>query len=745
MAAHNQEGTSRMKDTISVFSGIKPKPLSSIPWMKALENIKSDRYKQYITKARKIENLDDYREFKKKLPSVTFCGEFKDNRQMDKVVSATGFIIPDIDHLADVEPVFRLLEQDKNIWFAFRSPSGDGIKCGIRCQNIASDDDIKSVYTSVARYFSDIYGIKIDPACKDISRLTFLSWDPDMFINPNPQYFDPLKWLKPREAPTYIPPPPSTDNGWKDRYGLKVIESCCNEIRNSPRGEQHYTRLKKARLIGGFIGEYISEDFALSELEKAVIDSGARDVKSAMKTILDGIEYGKGSPIVVPEIDNCNKKQDIEYYFDIDEVTKSIQSNQSNHGIQEYAEVNGGNQDCRQEAPEEQTKPPYNLAASIREYIINSTGSFTVDQIDREFCLTTRKEKVNRSKALSIYKELELIKADRRFKGKYHIIDSQIDFIDLNAADETPFPILLPFNLHSYVKIPRKAIIIIAGTSNAGKTAIILNTLRINLTQKYKKMYLMSEMGSGEYKSRIMSFGMPISEWKDVKAASKSYDFDGAIQGHNKDGLTCIDYLEEVDGEYFKIASSIRDIYDSLNNGVAIINIQKKTGSEFARGGEATKEKARLYLTLDFMLAKETSIICALRVSKIKEFKGKNLLDHEIHFELTQGAVITALNEWTPSRLINRNKCIAEYEGGSSPEAQAEEGYPFKTIDGPVVRIKSDQLQKWQETFPHINVDRECAMISEDSFNKPFLKYKSYFFQIPGILHKKNKQQAGDK
>ena len=41
--------------------------------------------------------------------------------------------------------------------------------------------------------------------------------------------------------------------------------------------------------------------------------------------------------------------------------------------------------------------------------------------------------------------------------------------------------------------------------------------------------------------------------------------------------MTCVDFLEDVGGDFFKIPSDIRAIYDSLGDGVAIIAIQKKT------------------------------------------------------------------------------------------------------------------------------------------------------------------------
>jgi len=333
-----------MNDIVSVFKNVHSPPIKTTDWKKVLGVIKSDKYKEAILEAQKVKSdIIKYREAKKKLPAVTFCGTFKDNREKGNIIDATGFIIPDLDHIKDVESVFSLLKQDENIWFAFRSPSGEGIKCGIRAKGIRTDEDIKRLYSSGEYYFKSVYNIEIDPACKDISRLTFISYDPNLFINPEPYYFDINKWAPSNKQPDYILPT-HRKNGWKEKYGLKVIESCCEEILKSQPGEQHHIRLKKSRLIGGFIGEFINEDFALVELEKAVKDSGAKNMAAAMKTVKDGLEYGKASPIQVKEHPTRPTKnvRGGEYYFDIEEV-ESL-GKQSKQAPQNSAEVS----DCKQ-------------------------------------------------------------------------------------------------------------------------------------------------------------------------------------------------------------------------------------------------------------------------------------------------------------------------------------------------------------------------------------------------------------
>jgi len=46
-----------------------------------------------------------------------------------------------------------------------------------------------------------------------------------------------------------------------------------------------------------------------------------------------------------------------------------------------------------------------------------------------------------------------------------------------------------------------------------------------------------------------------------------------------------------VDGEYFRIASDIRTIYDSLKDGVAVVAIQKHSEARVGRGGKGQQRK----------------------------------------------------------------------------------------------------------------------------------------------------------
>jgi len=286
--------------SISLFQGIDPKPIGTTTISAELGKIRSDKHPQrlLVESIRKETDQDKRNKLKKKLRAFTAGGVFS-YRENIKIISPTGFIVADLDHIPDVPGLMALLKDDPHILFCFQSPSGDGIKAGIRAQGIKDDADHKFLYAAVEHYFFEVYGIKIDSQCKDICRLTFTSFDPGAFINPDAEFFNIEEWTpkaEPDPAPIYKGDDQS--GGWQERYGRKVLETACKKIKQSAAGNQHGTRLGQSRLIGGFIASgFINEPEALTALENAVSASGAKNMKKSMQTIMDGIAYGKKSPL----------------------------------------------------------------------------------------------------------------------------------------------------------------------------------------------------------------------------------------------------------------------------------------------------------------------------------------------------------------------------------------------------------------------------------------------------------------
>jgi flagellar hook-basal body complex protein FliE len=208
-----------------------------------------------------------------------------------------------------------------------------------------------------------------------------------------------------------------------------------------------------------------------------------------------------------------------------------------------------------------------------------------------------------------------------------HFAKDNCNKIDwFNAKPDNVYQVIWPMGIHEWVNIFPKNIAVIGGASNAGKTAFLLNVAYDNRLKQPVK-YFSSEMGPEELRLRLQLFGHRLRDWECIEFLDRSSNFAPAI---DPDALNIIDYLEITDN-FYQIGGEIKQIFDRLRSGIAVIGIQKKAGTDYARGGEFTLEKARLYMALDYNVAKIV--------------KGKNWGIHgnpkdiEFHFNLNKGCM----------------------------------------------------------------------------------------------------------
>ena len=164
--------------------------------------------------------------------------------------------------------------------------------------------------------------------------------------------------------------------------------------------------------------------------------------------------------------------------------------------------------------------------------------------------------------------------------------------LDITGDGEPEIDVRLPFELHRWVKVLPRNIIIIAGVSNAGKTAFMLNTVQLN-QDRFPGVYFSSEMSEAELRERLNRFPSG-TKWK-WEFRERDYNFAEVIR---PDCINIIDWLE-INSEFYSIGELIKQIYSRLNNGVCFIAIQKGDSAQLGTGGQYSTHKARLYLSID--------------------------------------------------------------------------------------------------------------------------------------------------
>lgn len=153
-----------------------------------LSLIRDGHCKSQVLELRKLlesDKLKEYDKSKKALPAFTPSGVFADGRKLENLLQYNNCIILDIDKLEQdkLVQVKSLVCKCPYTYACFISPSNKGLKI-IVVSDVPSSDH-KKAFNLIKEYYERMLQIEIDKSGKDITRLCFMSWDPELFINPD--------------------------------------------------------------------------------------------------------------------------------------------------------------------------------------------------------------------------------------------------------------------------------------------------------------------------------------------------------------------------------------------------------------------------------------------------------------------------------------------------------------------------------------------------------------------------------
>jgi len=251
-----------------------------------LKQIQNCKIQKQINAIRGEKDVVKKRELKTNLPSICWSGTF--TKREDKYCTThSGMCVLDYDHLENVNTKKDEMKKYPFVFCSFISPSGDGLKVVVKIP--PEKEKHYGYYAGLVKMFPEL-----DPTSKNISRVCFASADKDIYINKGAieftEYIDPN--LELQKA--------NTLGGAKKAFNTDYAKAniSLNMIRNSLNGEKHGTLLKASKLMGGYIaGGVIEEDEAFRLLEIEIQKKEIDDFDGAKKTIQDGINYGKITPL----------------------------------------------------------------------------------------------------------------------------------------------------------------------------------------------------------------------------------------------------------------------------------------------------------------------------------------------------------------------------------------------------------------------------------------------------------------
>ncbi len=161
-------------------------------------DIKSGKYRGIVEETRAIKNKGDRSAFKQsKLPSLSISGRFRKWRSTENLVQHSGLLNIDIDsdtnlHIQDWSALRDDISKIQFVVACWLSVSSRGVTLVIRIK----PNRHKETFYYMADYFEQIWDIRIDRGCNDVTRQRYTSYDPDIFIN---DYFETIPIVEPTE------------------------------------------------------------------------------------------------------------------------------------------------------------------------------------------------------------------------------------------------------------------------------------------------------------------------------------------------------------------------------------------------------------------------------------------------------------------------------------------------------------------------------------------------------------------
>jgi hypothetical protein len=156
------------------------------------KDIISDKYKTEIEEIRNLLAQGEKAEAdnkKKKLLAFTPSAVFREKRQMPFIEMYSGFVHLDFDKLTpeQQQTAFEIICKISFTSLCFISPSGNGLKVFVEVSTGLEHHDI--AYLQVMKYYENSTGLKADDKCKDVTRLCFMSHDPNAYKTINNEKF----------------------------------------------------------------------------------------------------------------------------------------------------------------------------------------------------------------------------------------------------------------------------------------------------------------------------------------------------------------------------------------------------------------------------------------------------------------------------------------------------------------------------------------------------------------------------
>jgi hypothetical protein len=264
-----------------------------------LNAIKSGRWKDRVEEVRGMQAGPARDKVKQKLPAAIFSGVFEE-REDDACVLYNQIMVVDIDELPKSRlPALKSKMREKEWCIAYFEGVTKGIKILVA---IDSDSTMHRdhAFPQIEEYFLDQYNIKIDRKCKNLSRLCFVSYDPETYIAEN---FKPMHIDRREDDFSKFVRVHKQSNS--DRYeqvmdARKIFETCIKMVKKSKTGGYHKgNRNNYIFALACLCGEFgIDPNDVLMMIYERYSSLAFKEIKTTVESAYKRIQRNFGTKLI---------------------------------------------------------------------------------------------------------------------------------------------------------------------------------------------------------------------------------------------------------------------------------------------------------------------------------------------------------------------------------------------------------------------------------------------------------------
>ena len=238
-----------------------------------LNRIKIGKSKAIVDEVRKQPTKELADEIKATLPAICFCGVFTKRADIS-ITEHSGLVCLDFDKYESVQLLnadLKILKKDKFTFAMFISPSGIGIKLLVK---IPKDiENHKKYFDALEKYYNNTH---FDTTSKNISRICFESYDPNIYINKDSELWN-EKIEDEQFDYRYHAPTIKLEN---ENEIIKRLWSWFNKSYSMSKGSRNHNLFILVSAFSDygisesetnrFCNQFITNDFTANEIDKVI-------------------------------------------------------------------------------------------------------------------------------------------------------------------------------------------------------------------------------------------------------------------------------------------------------------------------------------------------------------------------------------------------------------------------------------------------------------------------------------------